>query len=46
MPKAGTGSQIIRVKQFEIGITIREANYQQKHQIQTLQEETFPVSLA
>ena len=33
MPKAGTGSQIIRVKQFEIDITVREANYQQKHQI-------------
>ena len=44
MPKAGTGSQIIRVKQFEIGIAVREANYQQKHQIKTLQKETFPVA--
>lgn len=43
MPKAGMGSQIIRVKQFEIDVTVRVANYQQKHPIQTLQKETFLV---
>lgn len=37
----GPGSQIIRVKQFRIDITVREANYQQKQQIQMLQKETF-----
>ena len=43
MPKAGMGLQIIGVKQFEIDVTVRVANYQQKHPIQTLQNETFLV---
>ena len=42
-PKPGIGSQIIRVKQFRMVITAREANYQQKQLIQMLQNITFPV---